>query len=105
MMRRLAMVAIGVLALPASSWATPVTPWNYDLLQAGIETCGTCALVGSLGDLFDTASPPPPTVGSLSTFVYYDSSSGIYTYKHLVDPTVDDVRAFTTANGGAGGFD
>jgi hypothetical protein len=105
MIRRFAAVVFSVLAVPATGWAIPIAPTNYDVIQASIESCATCSLYATAGDAFDVALPPPATIGTLGTFVYYDSSSAIYTYKHIVDPTVDDVRVFNTADGGAFGFD
>lgn len=105
MLRRFTALLFSVLAIPATGWAIPIAPTNYDVIQASIESCGTCSLFATAGDVFDAALPPPATIGTISTFVYYDSASAIYTYKHLIDPTVDDVRVFNTADGGAWGFD
>lgn len=104
--RALAALALAMLAWPTTTWAAPIllaNITNYDDIQASVE-CSTC-LFATASDLFDTAAPPPPTIGAITTSVYFDSGSGIYTYKHSVDPSIDNIDNFSTADGGAYGFD
>lgn len=85
----LAMVAltVSVVAVPAS--AIPVVATDYDTLVTG------ALIAGPMSDLFDVAAPPPATMGTLVSNVYYDGSS-IYTYEFTVTPTVDNISEVNT---------
>jgi len=100
---RCAFLLVAVLAWPTKSWAVPIALTDYDAIAASVESCGTCALVGMMTDLFDT--PSASTNGSISSWVYYDTATQVYTYKHAVLPTVDDISRFTTGIGVVLGFD
>jgi hypothetical protein len=95
-----------MLSAPTTTWADTILAaniTNYDDIQASIE-CGTCFLISD-SDTFDVASPPPNDVGVITTAVYFDSSSNLYTYTSTVTPSVDDIELFSTASGAAFGFD
>ena len=75
----------------AASAAHIVIPTDYDTV---VGTFGPL-FAGPTVDLFDAALPPPDTIGSLENWVYFDGD--IYTYVHLVTPSVDNVSEFNTS--------
>jgi PEP-CTERM motif len=84
-------VALGlVAALAAPASAGPILPTNLDVIQFGIGTS-----VASNVDLFDVASPPPNTMGTLFSEVFFDGTT--YTYLSLVTPSVLDASHLNTA--------
>jgi hypothetical protein len=79
---------VPILAAPAA--AGPILPTNLDVIQFGIGSS-----VASSGDLFDVASPPPGTMGSLFSEVFFDGAT--YTYLSIVTPSVLDASHLNTA--------
>jgi hypothetical protein len=106
MIRRgaLAALAVAMLAWPTTSWAVIIPPTDYNLIfAASVETCGTCTLIATMSDDFNT--PTASTNGTVTSSVYYDTATQLYTYKHAVDPFVNDISEFNTGNFVVGGFD
>lgn len=80
-----------LLALSAvSALAVPILPTDLDTLMLGPSVVPQT--VGS----FVAAAPPPATIGTLTNNVYFDSTSGIYTYTHGVAPSINNISEFNT---------
>jgi hypothetical protein len=52
------------------------------------------SIAPAITDLFDTAAPPPPTVGTIFNEVFFDGTQ--YTYTHTVTPSLSNNFLFNT---------
>lgn len=114
MVRRLTFsIGLAMLLLVSrQASAVPVAPVDLDGLALGAPVTGV------LTDPFVVALPPPPTMGTIESQVFFDGTN--YTYVHTVTPTTNhnflfntefEVEGFTGVAGwsfsdalGAGGF-
>jgi hypothetical protein len=78
------------LLVAGDAFAVAIVPTDFDTWVTG----------GSIqpftSDLFTVASPPPPTMGTLGNNVYFDSSTGNYTYLETVTPSLANNQLFNT---------
>jgi hypothetical protein len=77
-----------VLMRTTAAEAVAIVPTDLDSI-----TLGTL-IAGPATDNFDNVAPPPLTIGSLENNVYQNDS--VFTYTHLVTPTLNNIREFLT---------
>ncbi|MBI1357024.1 MAG: PEP-CTERM sorting domain-containing protein [Acidobacteria bacterium] len=94
-MRKSFCLTAAALLLTVSASASPIVGTNYDTV---VGTFGNL-IAGPTSDVFVAALPPPASIGTLENWVYFDSTSGLYTYVHLVTPTIPFVSKFNTGFG------
>lgn len=72
------------------AFATAIVPTDFDSWITGPSIQPTTV------DLFDVAAPPPNHMGTLRNNVYFNSSTGNYTYLETVVPTLANNQLFNT---------
>jgi PEP-CTERM motif len=95
MVHKLAVTGAVILSLVVAREvsAVPISATNLDtwMASAGVLYAGPSV------DVFDVASPPPANNGTIDSEVFFNSSTGLYTYTHTVTPTLENNSEFNTA--------
>jgi hypothetical protein len=85
----LALVLVAALLAPRPASAVPVD------LDLWLPTAGAL-FAGPLDDDFTVALPPPGTMGTQTNNVYFNGTTGEYTYVHTVNPSLDNNQLLNT---------
>ena len=88
-----ATAAVALLAGSSTAFAARITPTDLDGVTKGTLVAG--GVSGVTDDFLDQDSPPVK-VGSLTNWVYYNSSTKLFTYVHRVTPAKDYISEFHT---------
>jgi len=88
MLKKALLAAAVLAAFAAPSLAVPITPTNLDTLALGVLVAGP--------SFDDFISPKGEDIGDLENTVYFNSSTGLYTYVHKVTPAVNNISEFNT---------
>jgi hypothetical protein len=88
------LVFIVTLTWSAQAFAIPVT--DFDSWLTDPSGAGVLDPTFASSDTFDNMLPGPATTGTLDDSVYFNITTGNWTYVHVVTPTINNVEEIQT---------
>jgi hypothetical protein len=86
------LVLVVALTWSAPAFAIPVTDFDDWL----VNPLGAGTAFDTSSDVFDNMLPGPATTGALDDTVYFNATTGNWTYAHLVTPSINNVEEVQT---------